>query len=121
MAIAIACLLFQQALGLIFSHAHHAGDFGAFVTSPFATSYELCVDQGGDGKARHVQHMHCTACFLSEQSNDFFAKDLLSAIIVVLVPQADDSPIWLEQRDLAPSAEQWPSNGLSRAPPSRLS
>lgn len=120
-AITIACLLFQQALGLVFPQAHHAGEFGAFVSSPFATSYELCVNQGGDGKAQHVQHMHCTACFLSERADDVGSKILLTAVILVLAPLSDDAPVWVEQRDLAPPAEQWPSNRLSRAPPSLLS
>jgi hypothetical protein len=120
-AAAIACLLFQQALALVFSHARHS-DIGDFISSPVALASELCADKGdGDGKASHVQHMHCLACFLSEQDSDPGSKILFAAVVLVLEPRSDDLPYWVEQRDVAPSPAQWPSNRLSRAPPSLLS
>ncbi|MGJ0504495.1 MAG: DUF2946 family protein [Methylocystis sp.] len=119
LAVAVACLLFQQALNLVFPQAHHGGDF---FSSPVAMSYELCADQnGGGGKTQHVQHMHCTACFLTDRHDDLGAKILLSAVILVLAPLSDDPPIWIERQNLAPPATQRPSNRLSRAPPSLLS
>lgn len=120
---AVACLLFQQALALVFSQARLSGDIGAFISSPVALSSELCADKGdGDGKAPHVQHMHCLACFLSEQSGDLDLKVVLAAVALVLTPRSDAPPhFWMEQRDLAPPTAQWPSNRLSRAPPSLLS
>ncbi len=122
-AAVVACLLFQQALALVFSHARHGGDIGAFISSPVALSSELCAEKSdGDGKAPHVQHMHCLACFLSEQSGDLDLKVVLPAVALVLTPQSDaPPPFWMEQRDLAPPTSQWPSNRLSRAPPSLLS
>ncbi len=119
---AIACLLFQQALALVFSQARHGGDVGAFISSPVALASELCADKGdGDGKASHVQHLHCLACFLSEQDSDLGSKILFAAVVLLLAPRSDDLPYWVEQRDIAPSAAQWPSNRLARAPPSLLS
>ncbi len=120
---AIACLLFQQAFALVFSQARHSGDVGDFISSPVALSSELCADKGdGDGKASHVQHMHCLACFLSEQDSDLGSKILFTAVVLVLAPRSDaPPPFWIEQRDIAPSTAQWPSNRLSRAPPSLLS
>jgi hypothetical protein len=121
-AAAVVCLLFQQALGLIVSHGRLGGDFGAFLSSPVAMANELCADQAnGDGKAPHVQHMHCMACFLSDQSDDLGAKVLLSAVVLVLAPSSEAPPLWPEERDLAPPTTQWPRNRLSRAPPSLLS
>jgi len=121
-AAAVVCLLFQQALGLIFFHERHGGDFGAFLSSPVAMASELCADQAnGDGKAPHVQHMHCMACFLSDRSDDLGAKVLLSAVVLVLAPSSEAPPLWPEERDLAPPTTQWPRNRLSRAPPSLLS
>lgn len=121
-AAAVACLLFQQALGLIFSHGRYGGDFGAFLSSPVAMANELCADQAnGDGKAPHVQHMHCMACFLSDRNDDLGAKVLLSAVVLVLAPLSEARPLWPEERDLAPPTTQWPRNRLSRAPPSLLS
>ena len=121
-AAAVACLLFQQALGLVFSHGRYGGDFGAFLSSPVAMANELCADQAnGDGKAPHVQHMHCMACFLSDRSDDLGAKVLLSAVVLVLAPASETPPLWPEERDIAPPTTQWPRNRLSRAPPSLLS
>ncbi|MGJ0426048.1 hypothetical protein [Methylocystis sp.] len=121
-AAAVACLLFQQALGLIFSNGRHGGDLGAFLSSPVAMANELCADQAdGDGKAPHVQHMHCMACFLSDRSDDLGSKVLLSAVVLVLAPVSEAPPLWPEERDLAPPTTQWPRNRLSRAPPSLLS
>lgn len=119
-AVAVACLLFQQALGLVFSEVRHGGDFSAFISSPVALSNELCADKS-EGKAPHVQHMHCLACVVSQRSDDLGLNLLLSAVIFVLAPQSDDPPFRIEQRDIAPPAVQWPSNRLSRAPPSLLS
>lgn len=122
-AAAVACLLFQQALALVFSHARHNGDFGAYISSSVTLSNELCADKtDGDGKAPHVQHMHCLACFVSERSDDLGSKVLLAAVVLVLAPRSDDPPsFWVEQRDLAPPTTLRPSNRLSRAPPLLLS
>jgi hypothetical protein len=118
----VACLLFQQALALVFSQTRHSGDNGAFLSSPVALSDELCANKNGaDGKAPHAQHMHCLACFLSERSDDAGSKVLLTAVVLVLAPVSDAPPLWPEERDLAPPTTQWPSNRLSRAPPSLLS
>ncbi len=123
LAVVIACLLFQQAFALVFSQVRHSGDVADFISSPVALSSELCADKGdGDGKASHVQHLHCLACFLSEQNRDLVSTILFAAVILVLEPQSDaPPPFWIEQRDLAPPTTQWPSNRLSRAPPSLLS
>jgi hypothetical protein len=122
LAVAVACLLFQQALTLVFPQARHGGEFGDFFSSPVAMSYELCADQdSGGGKTQHVQHMHCTACFLTDRHDDLGARILLSAVILVLAPLSDDAPVWIERQDIAPPATQRPSNRLSRAPPSLLS
>lgn len=121
-AAAVACLLFQQALGLIVSHGRHGGDFGAFLSSPVAMANELCADQANDdGKAPHVQHMHCMACFLSDRNDDLGAKVLLTAVVLVLAPLSETPPVWPEESDIAPPTTQWPRNRLSRAPPSLLS
>lgn len=121
-AAVVACLLFQQAVALVFSHVHYSGDIGAFISSPVALSSQICADKGGgDGKAPHAQHMHCLACFLNEQGGDPDSKILLTAVILVLAPQSDDPPYWIEHRELPPPAAQWPSNRLSRAPPTLLS
>jgi hypothetical protein len=121
-AAVVACLLFQQALALVFSHVRYSGDIGAFISSPVALSSEICADKGdGDGKAPHVQHMHCLACYLNEQGGDSGSKVLLTAVVLVLAPQSDDPPYWIERNDLAPPVVRWPSNRLSRAPPTLLS
>lgn len=119
----VACLLFQQALALVFSHARHSGDFGAFISSPVALSSDFCAEKrSADDKAPHVQHMHCLACVLSEQSSHLELNVVLAAVVLVLTPRSDAPPhFWMEQRDLAPPTAQWPSNRLSRAPPSLLS
>jgi hypothetical protein len=120
-AAAVACLLFQQALALVFSQARHSGDFSAFISSPVALSSELCADKNdSDDKAPHAQHMHCLACFLSERSDDLGSKVLLTAVVLVLAPLSDEPPLWSEERDLAPPTTQWPRNRLSRAPPPLL-
>jgi len=117
----VACLLLNQALALVFSRAHHSDDFGAFISSTATISNELCADKsGGDGRAPQVQQ-HCLACLLSEQSADPDSSLLSSVVVLVLTPRSDDPTHWIEQRDLAPPAAQWPSNRLSRAPPSLLS
>lgn len=122
LAAVVACLLFQQALALVYSHVHRGDDVGAFLTSPVAISGELCADQNdSDGRTRHVQHMHCMACFLSDRNDDIGSKVLLSVVVLVLAPLSETPRLWPEQRDLAPPTTQWPRNRLSRAPPSLLS
>lgn len=121
LTVAVACLLFQQAFALVFSQTRLSGDFGAFISSPVALSNELCADQS-DGRAPHVQHMHCLACVVSERSDNLDLNLLLSAVVLVLTPRSDaPPPFWIVQRDIAPPTAQWPSNRLSRAPPSLLS
>lgn len=117
----VVCLLFQQALALVYSQARHSADVGAFISSPVALSTELCTEKGGGGKSSHVQHMHCLACFLNEQSGDAGSKVLLTAVVLVLSPQSDEPSFWVEPSELPPPTTQWPSNRLSRAPPSLLS
>lgn len=118
----VACLLFQQALALVFSQTRHSGDNSAFLSSPVALSDELCANKNdAGGKAPHAQHMHCLACFVSERSDDAGSKVLFTAVVLVLAPVSDAPPLWPEERDLAPPTTLWPSNRLSRAPPSLLS
>jgi hypothetical protein len=119
-ASAIMCLLLLQTFAFAFSPGgslrfSHSGS-GASVTA----AGEICrldIDDNGKTPAPHGRVHHCTVCCIGERDPAVDAAAILAAVVAVLAPQSDATPVWFAHRDFRPRPPGRASNWSPRAPP----
>ncbi len=116
---AVACLLFLQALGFVFSSNGRIAFASGAVGSSIIMADEIChaAPDGGKAPAPLSHHHHCALCAIGKHHQAAYAVAILASVIVALAPRSNDAPARFVHDDLAPSPLGWTSSWSSRAPP----